>query len=365
MEKKYAELLIDYCLDLQKNEKLYISTTTAAIPLVSEIFRYGTQKGAIIELDLSFSDQNKIFYDHARNHQLTYVPVLKKKAMEEFDAYLAIKAPFNLMETQHIDSNKRKIRQKAFSSLNQAYYKRTADGSMKRTLCLYPTHSSAQMAGMSLDEYREFVFHACRLNEIDPTSAWLDVRKKQQKLVAFLNRAKHIRYLNKASDISFSTKGRTWINSDGRTNMPSGEVFTGPVEESVQGVVHFDYPSIYLGTEVSGITLEVKDGKVVSWKADTGGEVLDEVFSTPGANYFGEVAIGTNYNIQRPTKNILFDEKIGGTIHMAVGQSYKQSGGKNTSTIHWDMIANMTDGGQIWVDGEQIYKDGRFLNGLF
>lgn len=365
MLKKYARLLIDYCLDIQGGEKLYITTTTAAIPLLKELYRYGMEKGAIIEIDLSFPDQNKIFFDQADDRQLKYIPVLKEKALNDFDAFLAIKAPFNLMETQNVDGNKRKIRQQSFSNLNQTYFERTAIGSLKRSLCLFPTQASAQMAGMSLDEYTDFVFKACRLDAEDPTKEWLEVRAKQQKLVDFLNTADAIQYRNNHTDIKFSTKGRTWMNSDGRTNMPSGEVFTGPVESSVNGQVHFDYPSVYLGKEVSGITLSVKDGEVVDWTAKIGSEVLDEVFAVEGSRHFGEVAIGTNYKIQRGTKNILFDEKIGGTIHMAVGQSYQQTGGKNKSSIHWDMIANMRDGGEIIVDGELIYKNGIFLNGLF
>jgi aminopeptidase len=365
MLQKYAKLLIDYCLEIQKGEKLYISSTTAAIPLIKEIYRYGMKKGGIIEMDLSFPDQNKIFFDHADEAQLNYIPILKDKALHEFDAYLVIKAPHNIMETQNVDASKRRTHQKAFSALNQTYFDRTATGSLKRSLCLYPTQASAQMAGMSLDEYADFVFNACRLEAEDPTKEWLAVRKRQQNLVDFLNKADKIIYRNAHTDISFSTKGRIWINSDGRTNMPSGEVFTGPIESSVNGTVHFDYPSVFMGKEVSGITLTVKDGQVIKWEAKVGEEVLDEVFSVDGSRYFGEVAIGTNYKIQRPTKNILFDEKIGGTIHMAVGQSYKQTGGKNKSSIHWDMIANMRDGGEIMVDGELVYRNGQFLNGLF
>jgi aminopeptidase len=157
-------------------------------------------------------------------------------------------------------------------------------------------------------------------------------------------------------------KDRIWINSDGRANMPSGEVFTAPVEDSVEGTVHFDYPSVYSGHDVKGITLKVKGGQIVEWDAEVGRSILDQVFAIDGARFFGEVAIGTNYRIQQPTRNILFDEKIGGTIHMAVGQSYLQSGGKNKSAIHWDMIANMKDGGEIWADDKLIYRDGLFLS---
>jgi len=245
--------------------------------------------------------------------------------------------------------------------LNQLYFDRTANGDLTRSLCQYPTHASAQEAGMSLEDYREFVFTACNLDKTDPVKAWLEVRENQQSIVDLLNTVDVVRYVGKGTDISFSVKGRKWINSDGRTNMPSGEVFTGPVEDSVNGHVHFSYPSIFMGTEVSGITLEVKDGNVVKWSAEKGNEILDQVFEIDGARRVGEGAIGTNYSIQKATKNILFDEKIGGTIHMAVGQSYKQTGGLNESSIHWDMIAEMKYGGQIFADDKLIYENGVFL----
>lgn len=163
------------------------------------------------------------------------------------------------------------------------------------------------------------------------------------------------------TDITFSVEGRIWMNSDGQTNMPSGEVYTAPHEDNVNGTIFFDYPSIYRGHLVQGITLHVEQGEIVSWEAKTGQALLDEVFNTEGARRFGEVAIGTNYNIQKPTGNILFDEKIGGSIHMAVGQAYYQTGGKNTSPIHWDMISDMISEGEIWADGNLIYRNGKFL----
>ena len=215
---------------------------------------------------------------------------------------------------------------------------------------------------MSLEEYEQFVFGACRLYDDDPTAAWLEVRRSQQHIVDFLNKKESVRYLGDGIDISFSTKGRTWINSDGQTNMPSGEVYTSPVEDSVNGTVHFNYPIVHAGHEVEGVTLWVKDGRVEKWEAKRGKELLDDVFqNVAGSRYFGEAANGTNYKIDRFTKNILFDEKIGGSVHLAIGQSYLQTGGKNQSSIHWDMIADMKNGGQIFADGEKIYEGGKFL----
>lgn len=360
--QKYARLLIDYCLDIKPGHKLYVKSTTLAEPLLRELYREGLKAGAHVVIDMSFREQGRILYQEGSADQLEFVSPLTKAAMEDFDAYLVVRAPYNLKEEQNVDRDKQKHRQEATQWLSKLYFTRTADGSLTRSLCQFPTAAGAQEAGMSLEEYEHFIYDACKLYEDDPKAAWLEVRDRQQAVVDYLNSAKHVRYKCGKTDISFSVEGRTWINSDGRTNMPSGEVFTGPVEDSVQGSVYFNYPSIYMGTEVRGITLHVTGGQVVSWSAEQGQDILDKVFEVDGARYFGEVAIGTNYNIQRPTKNILFDEKIGGTIHMAVGQSYKQTGGTNTSAIHWDMITDMKEGGQIYIDDKLAYENGRFLD---
>ncbi len=359
--QKYAQLLVHYCLEIQSGEKLYISTTTLAEPLVREIYRESIRAGAHVDYQMTFREQNKIFIAEAGQEQLDFVSPAYKNMMETYDAYLVIRAPFNLREDQSNDTQKTAIRQKAMAEVGKIYSERTATRSLKRSLCQFPTQASAQEAGMSLEEYERFVYSACHLYAEDPAAEWMKVRQSQQKVVDYLNQCSNVQYKNDKTNISFSVKGRTWINSDGRTNMPSGEVFTGPVEDSVEGHIFFDYPTIYMGHEVEGILLKVKKGEVVEWHAEKGQSVLDEIMKIPGARYFGEVAIGTNFNIQRATKNILFDEKIGGSIHMAIGQSYIQTGGLNQSPIHWDMIANMKNGGEIWADGKQIYKNGTFL----
>lgn len=365
MITKYAKLLVNYSLELKAKEKLYISTTMLAEPLVREIYREATKIGAVVEVDFKFREQSRILLNQGSEFVLQHPPVLHAKAMEEFDAYLNIRAPYNLNETNNINKENRKLRSQALSYLNTLYFERTADrnapGALKRSLCQYPTQASAQAANMSLEEYQEFVFNACHLYSDDPEGEWLKVRKDQQRIKEYLDKVNTVRYKADHTDIEFSVEGRTWINSDGQTNMPSGEVFSGPVENSVSGKVHFTFPSIYMGQDVQGITLWVENGEVVKWDANHGKEVLDHVFEIPGAKFFGEVAIGTNYNIQRTTRNILFDEKIGGTIHMAVGQSYKQTGGTNTSTIHWDMITDMSESGEIYADGKVIYEKGKFL----
>ncbi len=314
-----------------------------------------------MEVIMDMRSQQQLFYEYATDNLLSSVSPFKQLAIDTFDAYLYIRAPYNLSEENGINPVKRQLNAQASKDLNRVYNTRTADGSLRRSLCQYPTEAAAQYAGMSLDEYSEFVYKACKLDMASPAIGWRDLGRNQQQIVDYLNKANYVRYVNHKMDVSFRVEGRIWMNSDGRTNMPSGEVYTAPIENSVNGVAFFDYPSIFRGEEVSGVRLEIKEGQVVNWDAERGKKLLDELMVIPGARYFGEVAIGTNYNINRPTRNILFDEKIGGTIHMALGQSYHITGGKNDSPIHWDLIAGMQDGGKIYVDDTLIYQDGRFL----
>lgn len=359
---KYAQLLVNYCLEIEKGDKLYVTSTLLAEPLVREVYREAIKAGALVDTNLTFHDQYRILMDSAvSDEQLEHITPVYVQAMESYDAYLAIRAPFNLRENQNVAPEKSGIRQNAMKPVLKNYFERTATRDLKRSLCQFPTQAAAQEAGMSLEEYEQFVYGACRLFDENPVESWLEVREKQQKIVDLLNSRSKVRYKSCNIDITFSSKGRKWINSDGRTNMPSGEVYTSPVEDSVNGVIHFDYPSIYMGHEVEGVTLWVKNGEVQKWEAKRGMEFLDRIFAMEGTRRFGEAAIGTNFNIDRFTKNILFDEKIGGTVHMAIGQSYLQAGGKNQSAVHWDMIADMTKDGEVFADDEKIYEKGRFL----
>nr|MBS0036699.1 aminopeptidase [Saprospiraceae bacterium] len=360
-EQKYADLLLNYCLQLKEGESLFVSTTYEGQPLLKEVYKQAVEKGALVEVHIDFPGRQEIFMKYAAEKALDFPPVFTAKAMSDFDNYLVIKAPYNLRETSGLDPERLQRRQKAMREINENYFKRTASGEMKRSLCEYPTQASAQNAGMSLDDFSKFVFEACRLNEDDPTESWLEVRREQQKIVDFLNSKETIQYKGPNIDVTFNTKGRIWINSDGTANMPSGEVFTAPVEDKVDGYVKFSYPAIYMGEEVENVELWIEKGEIVKWDATRGKSFLDRIFEIPGTRRFGEVAVGTNYRIQKMTKNILFDEKIGGTIHMAIGQSYLQNGGKNQSTVHWDMITDMTKDSFIKADGEVIYKNGKFI----
>jgi len=236
----------------------------------------------------------------------------------------------------------------------------------KWTLTLFPTAAYAQDAEMSLRDFEDFVYGATFSDEADPVKAWNALRRKQDKLISKLEGAEEVRVLGPGTDLRMSVAGRTFINSAGTRNMPSGEVFTGPVEDSVEGEIVYDYPVVNQGREIDGIRLVFRSGKVVEASAAKNEAfLLDMLEMDPGARRIGEVGIGTNFRIQRFIKNILFDEKIGGTIHLALGAAYPETGGKNKSALHWDMIKDLRKGGELRIDGRAVQKDGRFLKTWF
>lgn len=361
--QKYADLLVNYSVSIQPGERVLIKAPIIAEPLVREIYRETLKAGGIPVTDFEFQGQHRFLLEHGQGEQLQYVSPVYIEAVEQYEAYIFVRGTENHSEMATTSQKeKSKLYRDAHAPYRETYFQRTATRDLKRTLCEYPTHGSAQLAGMAFEEYQDFIFNACNLYAENPRKEWLKVRAKQQQIVDLLNSRTNIRYKSDKTDISFNTEGRKWINSDGQTNMPSGEVYTSPVENSVNGIIYFDYPVVQMGKYVEGVTLWVKDGQIQKWEAKQGQSVLDYVFNEiEGSRYFGEAAIGTNFNINRFTKNILFDEKIGGTVHMAIGQSYLQAGGKNQSNIHWDMIADMTQNGEIYADEELIYKNGHFL----
>ncbi len=359
--EKYAKLLVRYSLGLKEGDKLLISSSYLAEPLVKEVYKEALRAGAHPETQIAIKDLPHIFYGHATDPQLRHVSPMYLLAVKSYDAFLNIRAPFNVRELEAVDPEKKKTVAIAQTHAKKLFMKRAARGELRWTLCEFPTDSQAQESGMSRAEYEEFVFSACLLGSKDPEAAWRKVRRSQQRVVDFLNARHHVRFAGNDIDISFTTRGRKWINSDGRHNMPSGEIFTAPEERSVQGKVRFSFPAIYMGQEIEDVMLQVERGEVTKWEAKKGKPMLDKIMQIPGARRFGEAAIGTNKGIRRFTKNMLFDEKMGGTIHLALGATYPETGGRNQSPIHWDLLADMKRGGEIYADGELIYRNGTFI----
>ncbi|MBW8016024.1 MAG: aminopeptidase [Planctomycetes bacterium] len=358
---KYAQVLVDYSLSLKPGDKLLIRGSYLAEDLIKAVYARAVRAGAHPEFKIALNGTEKIFYDNASDDQLKFISPTGKLVIDEYDSLLNITSPFNMKELQSVPADKKQMVTIARTELNKTFMIRAAAGELKWSLCVFPTDAAAQEAGMSLSEYEDFVYGACFLFEDDPVGRWQKLKDDQQRVVDFLNGKKMIRYASADVDVEFSCEGRTWLNSAGTNNMPSGEVFTAPVEDSVNGKVRFSFPGFYLGQEIEDIELEIKDGEVIKWNAGKGKDLLDKIFEIDGTRRFGEVAIGMNDGIQKFTKNMLFDEKIGGTIHMAVGACYPETGGKNESSVHWDMLADMRQGGQIFADNELIYENGKFI----
>jgi aminopeptidase len=246
--------------------------------------------------------------------------------------------------------------------LQETFMRRQATGELRWSITLFPTEAYAQDAEMSLREYEDFVYGACRLDDPDPVARWREVAARQQKLVDWLKGKKTVRVTGPHCDLTVGIEGRVFINADGTKNFPDGEIFTGPQEDVTQGHIEFTYPAIFEGREVEGVALTFEKGRVVKATAKKGEDFLLKMLDMDeGARTLGEFAIGTNDGIKKFTRNILFDEKLGGTIHCAVGAAYPDTGGQNKSSLHWDMICDMHGGGEIAVDGEPFYRNGEFL----
>jgi len=278
------------------------------------------------------------------------------------DATLGIGGHWNTRDLTGVDPHRLASRREALSELQRRFLERAAKEELRWCGTQFPTHAEAQDAEMSLPEYEDFVFTAGRLHEDDPVAAWERVRSEQARIASMLGRCTTMSFTGPHVDLQISVAGRTWINAAGEKNFPDGEVFTGPVEDSASGRVRFSFPAIFQGREVDGVELTFERGKVVQARAAKGEDFLHAMLDTDaGARYLGELAFGLNYNIPKFTRNILFDEKIGGTMHMALGIGYPETGSKNTSGLHWDMICDLRAGSEVRANGEPIYRNGRFL----
>jgi aminopeptidase len=365
--QKYAKILVEHSTRVVPGDRILIEATTAAEPLVRELFIQILERGGLphpmIALPgmMPFS-QDELYLTYAKDTQLDFIPTFYKLAYDQFEGRIRVHSATNTRGTTNIDSLKAQRRGKALSTMTEAQMRRGADGKFKWVTTLFPTDAYAQDANMSLKEYEDFVFNAVHAQEDDPIAYWNSTAVEQQKAVDFLSDKTQVVLRGPNVDLTLSIKGRKFSNSVGVFNMPDGEIFTGPVEESVNGWVKFTYPAIYGGVAVEGAELTFSNGRVETAKADKNQDYLLRMLeSDTGSRYLGEFAIGTNRDITRFTGNILFDEKIGGSFHMALGAGYPETGSKNKSAIHWDMICDMRQESEILADGQPFYKNGKFV----
>jgi aminopeptidase len=353
---RFADLLTGYCLDVEQGEQVLVRSTTLAAPLLLALQRAILTRGGWPVLRVELPGESRGFYDHAREWQLDDFPELSLIEAKKVACTIGIQAPDDVHALADVDPERLARAARARLPVREAM--------LKNRWCstIWPTPALAEQAGMSLDEFTGFVSGALFLDRPDPVAAWGALRSFQDELIARLSKARKLHLQAEGTDLTVTVKGRTWINSDGRRNMPSGEVFTGPHETSADGRVRFAIPSSPAGVDVAGVELVFREGEVVEARAERGEEYLHHALAIDdGARRLGELGIGTNVGINRPTGTILFDEKMAGTVHLALGRSYAETGGRNRSALHWDLICDLRPGGRLEADGDLVLDNGAFV----
>lgn len=352
----FAALICDWCVEVTSGDQVVIGSTTSALPLLRALHHAVLEREAWPLVRVAPPWLSADFYAHARVMHLDGYAPLELTEAENADVQIGIMAPANTRALAGSDPARITRAARARRAIGEARLASRWCGT------LWPTPALAQQAGMNEDDYAAFVRGALFLDRTDSIGAWRDLSARQDRLVKRLSRAEEIRIEAEGTDLRLNVGGRTWINSDGRHNMPSGEVFTGPHEDTAQGTVRFTIASSPRGVDVTGVQLRFEAGQVVEAKADRGQDYLDSALATdPGAKFLGELGIGTNAGIDRATGSILLDEKMAGTVHLALGRSYPETGGTNQSALHWDLICDLRQGGRLSADGQVVNESGRFV----
>ncbi len=360
--QRMADVLVNYSLGLKKGDRLAINTGPAATPLIREIVRAAVRAGGYPEVFVELPGVQEIMLKEGSDEQITSIPAIRRMIIEEYETLLSIMASTNTKHMSGVDPAKMALVQQASHGLLQTYMQRSAEGSLRWSVAMFPTEAFAQDAGMSLSDFEDFVYHACFLDDADPVARWQEISRQQARLIEWLKGKSSVHIIGQDTDLTLSVAGRTFLNDDGHYNFPGGEFFSGPVEDSANGYIRYSFPASFGGRSVEDVRLRFENGVVVEATAAQGQDYLDKMLGMDeGARRLGEFAFGNNRNVDRCTKNILFDEKIGGTIHLALGASYPESGGLNQSSLHWDMVCDLRQGSEIRVDGELFCKDGQFM----
>jgi aminopeptidase len=363
--EKLADVLVNYSIGVRPGDKVLVNGSSLAAPLLKAVYAKALQAGGFPFMLVNLPDLDYLLYQHASDEQLQHIPPPTQLIYETYDGFIQIGSAENTKSLSGIDPARMVLRNRAQRSLIKTFMQRASSGQLRWTGTLFPSHAYAQDADMNLSDYEDFVYGACLLDMNDPVSFWKGLSASQQKIIDWLKGKSTVRVIGPETDLRLSIAGRTFINCDGHENMPDGEIFTGPVEDSVSGHVYFSYPAIEQGREVTGVRLWFENGKVVKAHANKNEDYLIQMLDTDeGSRFVGEFAIGTNEGIQRFTRQILFDEKIGGSFHLALGAGYPETGSQNQSAIHWDMICDLRQGGEIWVDEVLLYKEGKFVLSL-
>lgn len=361
---KLADVIVNYSTQVRKGDLVRLAGPVVGRPLLAALYKAVVKAGGHPFFNVTFDECQETRLLEASDEQLQFANPVDLFMVDAIDVSISLWGEDNTKALTQIDAGRQALAGQSRRPMMSKFFQRAAEGKLRWCGTQFPCHAAAQDAEMSLSAYEKFVFDAGLLHLDDPAAAWRAVSERQQRLADYLQDKKEIRFVTpQGTDIRLATAGRRWINCDGHENFPDGEVFTGPHEDAVEGVICYSFPAVHGGRECDGIRLTFRGGKVVDASASKGEEFLIAMLDQDaGARVLGEIAIGTNYSVKRYTKNTLFDEKIGGTFHAAVGASYPETGGKNDSGLHWDMVCDLRRGGQIFVDGELISENGRFLN---
>ena len=360
--EKLADLLVNYSVAVRPGDKVVITGETIAEPLLKAIYTFVLKAGGYPTMMARLAGLDELFYRYASDDQLQHLPDWQREIISTYDVRISIGAEHNTKALTNVDPEKMVMYRQSHRELMEIALRRSATKELRWTVAIFPTNAYAQDAEMGLSEYEDFVYSACMPDINDPVAYWQRFSAWQQKIVDWLKEKKSVHVIGPETDLRLSIAGRPFENCDGHYNMPDGEVFTSPVEDSVEGKVCFSYPAIYQGHEVTGVRLRFEKGKVVEATAEKNEEFLLKLIDTDeGSRRVGEFAIGTNEGITRFTRQILFDEKMNGSFHMALGAGYPETGSQNKSAIHWDLICDLRDGGEIWVDDELMYQNGKFV----
>lgn len=360
--EKLAKVLMEYSVEVRQDDRVLIEGSSAAEPLLKALYVKTLQAGGHPLMNVSLPGMEELLYRHASPAQLRHVPEPRKLIMATYDVRISIGGEENTRSLTEVDPAKMVMREQAHTDLRKIFLKRAAAGELRWVYALFPTNAYAQDAEMSLTDYEDFLYGACLPDMDDPVGYWRRFSEKQRKVVEWLKGRRQLHIIGPETDLRMSVAGRIFVSCDGHENMPDGEVFTGPVEDSVEGHAYFSYPAIEGGREVSGVRLWFERGLVVKASAAKNQDFLLKTLDTDeGSRRVGEIAIGTSKGVNRATRQILFDEKINGSFHLALGAGYPETGSKNESAIHWDMVSDLRKDGQIWVDGDLLYENGRFV----
>jgi len=360
--ERLGRLVVEYSLGIGEGDVLRIDAFSCAAPLVVAAYRAALALGANPYPNVSLDGLAELLLEQGSEEQVTFISPVDWHEIEHTDAVLTIWSETNTRSLSRADPGRASRLLAAQRQLSNRRWERIAAGEARWCGTLHPTQAHAQDAEMSLAEYEDFVFAACHVDTDDPAARWRAVAGTLEARAGELGRAKELRIVGPDTDLTLGVDGRAWIAADGSYNMPDGEVFTSPREAETRGEIRFGFPAIFQGREVEDVRLRFEDGRVVTAEAARGNDYLQSLLDMDdGSRVLGEVAFGLNYGIDRFTRNILFDEKIGGTMHLALGAGFKQAGGENSSGLHWDLICDLRADGEVYADGELVWKAGHFL----